>query len=144
MYVTLKYNDKPVEQYLNMYAFNDKTLIYNFIDGYVPYDFFVFLGWSLLFFQMMSAGCVDKSELPDFDQESGLLPKETCEEEDIEIELVEDEPPFLQGHGRNLHDLSPVSICLLSHLKSWKSWIIFYLPLMHNIYITLLFICIEN
>lgn len=40
----------------------------------------------------------------------GLLPKEEDEEEDIEIELVEDEPPFLQGHGRMLHDLSPVRI----------------------------------
>ena len=24
--------------------------------------------------------------------------------------MVEDEPPFLQGHGRMLHDLSPVRI----------------------------------
>ncbi|KAE8746033.1 hypothetical protein FOCC_FOCC007291 [Frankliniella occidentalis] len=60
--------------------------------------------------QMMSAACIDKSELPDFDDETGLLPKEDDEEEDIEIEIVEDEPPFLQGHGRMLHDLSPVRI----------------------------------
>uniref|UniRef100_A0A1B6EKN4 RNA helicase n=1 Tax=Cuerna arida TaxID=1464854 RepID=A0A1B6EKN4_9HEMI len=60
--------------------------------------------------QMLSASCIDKSELPDFDEETGLLPKETAEEEDIEIEMVEEEPPFLQGHGRNLHDLSPVRI----------------------------------
>ncbi|XP_063227908.1 ATP-dependent RNA helicase DHX8 [Bacillus rossius redtenbacheri] len=60
--------------------------------------------------QMMSAACIDKYELPDFDDETGLLPKEEDEEEDIEIEMVEDEPPFLQGHGRMLHDLSPVRI----------------------------------
>ncbi|XP_071446901.1 ATP-dependent RNA helicase DHX8 [Hetaerina americana] len=60
--------------------------------------------------QMLSAACIDKSELPDFDDETGLLPKEGDEEEDIEIELVEEEPPFLQGHGRMLHDLSPVRI----------------------------------
>uniref|UniRef100_T1HWH8 RNA helicase n=1 Tax=Rhodnius prolixus TaxID=13249 RepID=T1HWH8_RHOPR len=60
--------------------------------------------------QMLSAACIDKSELPDFDDETGLLPKETSEEEDIEIEMVEEEPPFLSGHGRNLHDLSPVRI----------------------------------
>ncbi|XP_075238078.1 ATP-dependent RNA helicase pea isoform X3 [Lycorma delicatula] len=60
--------------------------------------------------QMMAASCIDKSELPDFDEETGLLPKEAAEEEDIEIEMVEEEPPFLQGHGRNLHDLSPVRI----------------------------------
>lgn len=58
--------------------------------------------------QMMSSGCIDKSELPEFDDETGLLPKEEDGEADIEIELVEDEPPFLQGHGRALHDLSPV------------------------------------
>ena len=39
-----------------------------------------------------------------------LLPKDEDEEADIEIEIVEDEPPFLQGHGRALHDLSPVRI----------------------------------
>lgn len=61
--------------------------------------------------QMISSGCIDKSELPDFDEETGLLPKEEEDgEADIEIELVEDEAPFLQGHGRALHDLSPVRI----------------------------------
>lgn len=60
--------------------------------------------------QMLSANCIDKSELPDFDEETGLLPKDAVEEEDIEIEMVEDEPPFLNGHGRNLHELSPVRI----------------------------------
>lgn len=59
---------------------------------------------------MLSAACIEKSELPDFDDETGLLPKEEDEEEDIEIEMVEDEPPFLQGHGRMLHDLSPVRL----------------------------------
>ncbi|KAI4460488.1 atp-dependent rna helicase [Holotrichia oblita] len=61
--------------------------------------------------QMISSGCIDKSELPDFDEETGLLPKDDDgAEADIEIELVEEEPPFLQGHGRALHDLSPVRI----------------------------------
>lgn len=61
--------------------------------------------------QMISSGCIDKSELPDFDEDTGLLPKEEDGgEADIEIELVEDEPPFLNGHGRAMHDLSPVRI----------------------------------
>lgn len=60
--------------------------------------------------QMISSGVIDKSEMPDFDEETGLLPKDEDGEADIEIELVEDEPPFLQGHGRALHDLSPVRI----------------------------------
>lgn len=60
--------------------------------------------------QMISSGVIDRSELPDFDEETGLLPKEEDNEADIEIEIVEEEPPFLQGHGRALHDLSPVRI----------------------------------
>lgn len=61
--------------------------------------------------QMLSANCIDKSELPDFDDTTGLLPKDDDDEEDLEIELVEEEPPFLRGHGRsNLQDLSPVRI----------------------------------
>lgn len=51
--------------------------------------------WELK--QMISAGVIDKSELPEFDEETGLLPKEDEEsDEDIEIELVEEEPPFLK------------------------------------------------
>lgn len=60
--------------------------------------------------QMISSGVIDRSELPDFDEETGLLPKDEDNEADIEIEIVEEEPPFLQGHGRALHDLSPVRI----------------------------------
>jgi ATP-dependent RNA helicase DHX8/PRP22 len=60
--------------------------------------------------QMISSGVIDRSEMPDFDEETGLLPKDEEDEEDIEIEIVEEEPAFLQGHGRALHDLSPVRI----------------------------------
>lgn len=60
--------------------------------------------------QMISSGVIDRSELPDFDEETGLLPKDEDDEADIEIEIVEEEPPFLQGHGRALNDLSPVRI----------------------------------
>ncbi|KAI4479840.1 hypothetical protein M0802_014330 [Mischocyttarus mexicanus] len=60
--------------------------------------------------QMHAASCIDRSELPEFDMETGVLPREDDEEEDVEIELVEEEPPFLHGHGRALGDLSPVRI----------------------------------
>ncbi|KAG1664918.1 ATP-dependent RNA helicase DHX8 [Nymphon striatum] len=60
--------------------------------------------------QMIAANCVDKSELPDFDEYTGLLPKNDDDDEDIEIEIVEDEPPFLMGHGRANIDLDPVRI----------------------------------
>ena len=39
---------------------------------------------------------LDKSEMPDFDEQSGLIHKEEDDEEDLEIELVEDEAPFLK------------------------------------------------
>ena len=60
--------------------------------------------------QLIAAGVVEKSELPDFDEETGLMPKIDSDDEDIEIEMVEDEAPFLKGHGRMINDLSPVRI----------------------------------
>ena len=60
--------------------------------------------------QMIKTGVIDKSELPDFDLDTGLLHKENDEEEDIEIELVEEEAPFLKGQGRMMNNLSPVRI----------------------------------
>jgi len=36
-------------------------------------------------------------------------------DEDIEIELVEEEPPFLKGHGRAGMDLSPIRIVKVKH-----------------------------
>ena len=65
--------------------------------------------WELK--QMMAANCIDKMDLPEFDQETGLLPKIQGEDEqDIEIEMVEEEAPFLRGHARVLNQLSPVRI----------------------------------
>lgn len=64
--------------------------------------------WELK--QMMAAKAIDISELPDFDEETGLLPKQDDSDEDMEVEIVEEEPPFLQGHGRHWVDLSPVKI----------------------------------
>ena len=53
--------------------------------------------WELQ--QMLAANVIDKSELPDFDEETGLLHKENDDEQDLEIELVEDEAPFLKVRG---------------------------------------------
>ncbi|XP_028968746.1 ATP-dependent RNA helicase DHX8 [Galendromus occidentalis] len=65
--------------------------------------------WELQ--QMLAANCIDKSQLPDFDEATGLLPKDDSDGEDIEIEMVEEEPAFLSGHGRqSIHDLDPVRI----------------------------------
>ncbi|KAF6776493.1 hypothetical protein AHF37_04004 [Paragonimus kellicotti] len=46
----------------------------------------------------------------DEDLESGPKREDEESDEDIEIELVEEEPPFLKGHGRHAMDLSPVRI----------------------------------
>ena len=71
--------------------------------------------WELK--QMMAANCIDKMDLPEFDEETGLLPKIGEDEEDIEIELVEEEAPFLRGHGRVLNELSPVRIVKVCYFK---------------------------
>lgn len=64
--------------------------------------------WELK--QMMAANCISKSELPDFDEEQGVIGGENDDEEDVEIELVEEEPAFLRGYGRVREELSPVRI----------------------------------
>ncbi|KAF7494155.1 ATP-dependent RNA helicase DHX8 [Sarcoptes scabiei] len=66
--------------------------------------------WELK--QMAAANVLDRSQLPNFDEEHGLIPGlDDDDDEDIEIELVEEEPAFLRGHGRShVTDLSPVRI----------------------------------
>lgn len=64
--------------------------------------------WELK--QMMAANCISKSEFPDFDEEQGVMGGEDDDEEDVEIELVEEEPAFLRGYGRVREELSPVRI----------------------------------
>ena len=64
--------------------------------------------WELK--QMASAGCLDPTEMLDFDEETGVLAKIDSDNEDLEIELVEEEPPFLSGHTKQSIDLSPVRI----------------------------------
>ncbi|KAK3789393.1 hypothetical protein RRG08_005541 [Elysia crispata] len=64
--------------------------------------------WELK--QMMAANCIDVTALPDFEEDTGLLPREDDSDEDVEVEMVEEEPPFLQGHGRQWVELSPVKI----------------------------------
>lgn len=67
--------------------------------------------WELK--QMAAANVLDRSQLPDFDEENGILNQidGDDDDEDIEIELVEEEPAFLRGHGRtHAAELSPVRI----------------------------------
>ena len=62
-------------------------------------------------------------------------------DEDMEVEIVEEEPPFLQGHGRHWVDLSPVKIVkvtffsFFSHQRGcysmWASVILHHLDPLH-------------
>ena len=61
--------------------------------------------------QLVQAGAIDASELPEWDEETGVIFDPDAEEdEDVEIDLVEEEPPFLRGHTKQSVELSPVRI----------------------------------
>lgn len=64
--------------------------------------------WELK--QMMAANAISHSEFPDFDEEQGVMGGEDDDEEEVEIELIEEEPAFLRGYGRVREELSPVRI----------------------------------
>ncbi|PIN10053.1 RNA helicase [Handroanthus impetiginosus] len=61
--------------------------------------------------QLIASGVLSAKEYPMFDEEGdGLLYQEEVAEEELEIELNEDEPAFLQGQSRYSVDMSPVKI----------------------------------
>ncbi|OZC12274.1 ATP-dependent RNA helicase Dhx8 family protein [Onchocerca flexuosa] len=66
--------------------------------------------WELK--QMQGGGAITNADLPDFDEELGVLRNydEESDGEDIEIEIVEEEPEFLRGYGKCMLDLEPVKV----------------------------------
>ncbi|PSS01984.1 Pre-mRNA-splicing factor ATP-dependent RNA helicase [Actinidia chinensis var. chinensis] len=61
--------------------------------------------------QLIAAGVLDVREHPMYDDEGdGMLYQEEGGEEELEVELNEDEPAFLQGQSRYSIDMSPVKI----------------------------------
>ncbi|CAO2841533.1 unnamed protein product [Amaranthus hypochondriacus] len=61
--------------------------------------------------QLIASGVLSVKEFPSFDDEGdGMLYQEEAAEEELEIELNEDEPDFLQGQTRYSVDMSPVKI----------------------------------
>eukprot|EP00117_Sycon_ciliatum_P004752 scpid32124/ scgid8988/ ATP-dependent RNA helicase DHX8; DEAH box protein 8; RNA helicase HRH1 len=61
--------------------------------------------------QLIKAGVLDKADYPEFDEETGILPKlDQAEDVEIEIELKEEEPPFLVGQTKMTMSMSPVKI----------------------------------
>uniref|UniRef100_A0A7E4UXC1 RNA helicase n=1 Tax=Panagrellus redivivus TaxID=6233 RepID=A0A7E4UXC1_PANRE len=66
--------------------------------------------WEL--HQMRGGGAITHMEQPDFDEDMGILRNHEDESdgEDVEIELVEDEPAFLSGYGKMNIELEPVKV----------------------------------
>uniref|UniRef100_A0A3Q7EUD5 RNA helicase n=3 Tax=Solanum lycopersicum TaxID=4081 RepID=A0A3Q7EUD5_SOLLC len=62
--------------------------------------------------QLIAAGVLGVHEHPMFDEEGDgmLYQEEDGVDEELEVELNEDEPPFLQGQSRYSVDMSPVKI----------------------------------
>lgn len=61
--------------------------------------------------QLIASGVLSVKEYPMYDDETdGMLYQEEGAEEELEIELNEDEPAFLQGQSRYSMDMSPVKI----------------------------------
>ncbi|XP_035548984.1 probable pre-mRNA-splicing factor ATP-dependent RNA helicase DEAH5 [Juglans regia] len=61
--------------------------------------------------QLVASGVMSITDYPTYDEEGdGVLYQEEGAEEELEIELNEDEPEFLQGQSRYSMDMSPVKI----------------------------------
>ncbi|XP_023756999.1 probable pre-mRNA-splicing factor ATP-dependent RNA helicase DEAH5 [Lactuca sativa] len=61
--------------------------------------------------QLIASGVLSVKEYPMYDEETdGMLYQEEGAEEELEVELNEDEPAFLQGQSRYSMDMSPVKI----------------------------------
>jgi len=64
--------------------------------------------WGLK--QLVASGIVSTTEMPNYDEEVGLVNDEEDLEEDYEIERNEEEPHFLRGTRMNMQALSPIKI----------------------------------
>ncbi len=60
--------------------------------------------------QLAAAGVLDPRDLPDFDDDYGLLNVDEEVEQEMDIELVDDEPLFLRGQTTKSVALSPVKV----------------------------------
>ncbi|KAG5729103.1 Pre-mRNA-splicing factor ATP-dependent RNA helicase prp22 [Termitomyces sp. T112] len=60
--------------------------------------------------QLISSGIIDASEYPDLDEDFNNPMAHVEVEEELDVEVREDEPPFLAGQTKKTLDLSPVKI----------------------------------
>ncbi|KAF8738666.1 hypothetical protein AX14_010761 [Amanita brunnescens Koide BX004] len=64
--------------------------------------------WELK--QLISSGAIDASEYPELEEDLGNPMAQVEIEEELDVEIREDEPPFLAGQTKRTLDLSPVKI----------------------------------
>ncbi|TFK41861.1 P-loop containing nucleoside triphosphate hydrolase protein [Crucibulum laeve] len=60
--------------------------------------------------QLISSGAIDASEYPDLDEDFNNPMAHAEVEEELDVEIREDEPPFLAGQTKKTLDLSPVKV----------------------------------
>ncbi|GLB35803.1 putative ATP-dependent RNA helicase DHX8 [Lyophyllum shimeji] len=60
--------------------------------------------------QLISSGAIDASEYPELDEDFNNPMAHVEVEEELDVEIREDEPPFLAGQTKRTLDLSPVKI----------------------------------
>lgn len=60
--------------------------------------------------QLISSGAIDASEYPDLDEDFNNPMAHAEVEEELDVEVREDEPPFLAGQTKRTLDLSPVKV----------------------------------
>ena len=60
--------------------------------------------------QLISSGVIDPSEYPELDEEMNAPMARAEVEEELDVEIREEEPPFLAGQTKRTLDLSPVKI----------------------------------
>ncbi|CAB4391748.1 unnamed protein product [Rhizophagus irregularis] len=63
--------------------------------------------WELK--QLVASGILRASEMPNYDEEQGYIENMETEEE-LDIEIREDEPPFLRGQTKHTVQLSPIKV----------------------------------
>ncbi|KII93617.1 hypothetical protein PLICRDRAFT_101872 [Plicaturopsis crispa FD-325 SS-3] len=60
--------------------------------------------------QLIASGAIDASEYPDLDEDFNNPMAHAEIEEELDVEIREDEPPFLAGQTKRTLDLSPVKV----------------------------------
>ena len=64
--------------------------------------------WELK--QLISSGAIDASEYPELEEDVGNPMAQVEIEEELDVEIREDEPPFLAGQTKRTLELSPVKV----------------------------------